>query len=103
MKPISPVTPPPQNNQACADQYWFALIDEKAAASFLGLSIRTIQAMRQKGDGPTYIALSIRCVRYRRIDLRRWCNKHERRSTSDADGSIHLSNDEHTALTDANA
>ena len=50
--------------------YWNALIDEKAAGDFLGLTARTMQTMRQRGGGCHYIAISARCFRYRRIDLR---------------------------------
>ena len=30
--------------------FWHSLIDEKAAGAFLGLTDRTMQAMRQRGD-----------------------------------------------------
>lgn len=65
------------------ENYWHSLIDEKAAAEFLGLSPRTIQDYRQRGDGCRYIALSARCLRYRRIDLRQWAETRFRNSTSD--------------------
>ena len=64
--------------------YWHALIDEKAAADFLGLKDRTMQAMRQRGGGPKYYFLSSRCLRYRRIDLREWAEARVRTSTSDS-------------------
>lgn len=65
------------------DSYWHALIDENAAAEFLGLSPRTIQTYRAKGGGPRYIAISSRCLRYRRFDLRLWAESRLRKSTSD--------------------
>ncbi len=65
-------------------QDWYPLVDEKGAAEFLGLSTRTMQGLRQKGSGPRYVALSQRCVRYRRSDLVQWCDQHLRNSTSDA-------------------
>ena len=55
-----------------ASDYWQALIDEKAAAAFLGLTNRTMQAYRHRGGGCRYIRISSRCLRYRRIDLRLW-------------------------------
>ncbi len=64
-------------------EYWHALIDEKAAADFLGLTNRTMQAYRHRGGGPQYIRLSSRCLRYRRIDLRAWAEARMRKSTSD--------------------
>ena len=66
-----------------ASDYWHALIDEKAAAAFLDLTDRTMQAMRQRGGGPHYIRLSSRCLRYRRVDLREWADARVRTSTSD--------------------
>ena len=63
--------------------YWHALIDENAAADFLGLTNRTLQAYRHRGGGPQYIRLSSRCLRYRRIDLRAWAEARMRTSTSD--------------------
>ncbi len=66
-----------------ASDYWQALIDEKAAAAFLGLTDRTMQAHRQKGGGCKFIRLSSRCLRYRRIDLKAWADARIRTSTSD--------------------
>ena len=63
--------------------YWYALIDEKTAAAFLGLTARTMQAYRQKGGGPKYISLSSRCLRYRRIWLLEYAEARTRTSTSD--------------------
>ena len=84
-------TPPAGQSSATeADKYsaegefWYSRIDEKAAAQFLDLSTRTMQGFRQKGGGPVFIALSPRCIRYTRTDLRNWCNDHLRSSTSDA-------------------
>ena len=63
--------------------YWHGLIDEKAAADFLGLVDRTMQALRRRGGGPRYYALSRRCLRYRRIDLQEWTAARVRKDTSD--------------------
>jgi predicted DNA-binding transcriptional regulator AlpA len=65
------------------DAYWHSLIDERSAAEFLGITSRTMQAMRQRGGGPKYIRLSSRCLRYRRADLAKWANDHICRSTAD--------------------
>ena len=40
-----------QNSKDDLD-YWHSLIDEREAAAFIGLTDRTMQAMRQRGDGP---------------------------------------------------
>ncbi len=73
-------TPP---DEKCRQDYWHALIDEKAAAEFLDLTDRTLQAYRHRGGGPRYIRLSSRCLRYRRVDLREWAEARMRTSTSD--------------------
>ena len=63
--------------------FWAALITERDAAKFLGLTDRTMQAWRRKGGGPRYVKISSRCVRYRRADLRGWADARVRKSTSD--------------------
>ena len=63
--------------------YWLSLIDEKAAADFLSVTTRTMQSLRQRGTGPRFHALSARCIRYTRADLRAWALDHLRASTSD--------------------
>ncbi len=63
--------------------YWNALIDETAAGDFLGLTPRTMQAMRQRGGGPPYIVVSARCLRYTRRCLKTWADERVRTSTSD--------------------
>ena len=63
--------------------YWNALIDETAGGDFLGLTPRTMQAMRQRGGGPPYVLISSRCVRYTRRRLKIWADERLRVSTSD--------------------
>lgn len=63
--------------------YWNSLIDERAAGAFLDVTHRTMQLMRQRGGGPRFVRLSSRCVKYRRVDLRRWADERLRTSTSD--------------------
>ena len=63
--------------------YWYALINEKEAGAFLGLTVRALQAMRQRGDGCRFIRLSSRCIRYRRADLKAWAEARLRTSTAD--------------------
>jgi hypothetical protein len=40
------------------------LLTEKQAAEYLGVTPRYLQYKRANGDGPPYIRLSHRCVRY---------------------------------------
>ena len=75
-----PGADPPQDE---GGDYWNALIDEKAAGAFLGLTARTMQSKRQKGGGPRFVRLSSRCIRYRRVDLREHTEARLRTSTSD--------------------
>lgn len=68
-----------------AGDYWYALIDEETAGTFLGeLTARTMQGYRVSGNGPPYVRVSRRAVRYRRIDLKRWSDTRLRQSTSDS-------------------
>ena len=45
------------------------LLDAKNAAAFLGVSLRTLYALRASGDLPPPVQLGERIVRYRRADL----------------------------------
>ncbi len=74
------VAPEPAEGDA---EFWHSLINEQDAADFLGFSVRHMQGLRYRGGGSRYLALSSRCVRYRRIDLRDWAEAHLRTSTSD--------------------
>jgi hypothetical protein len=64
--------------------YWYELIGEGLAADFLDLSVRSMQGYRYRGGGPSFVRLSSRCVKYRRIDLREWIEARLRSSTSDS-------------------
>ncbi len=65
--------------------FWYELIPETEAADFLDLTPRSMQAMRQRGDGPPFFRLSARCVKYTRYRLKRWYDARVRKSTSDPD------------------
>ena len=69
--------------QPGAGDYWNGLISEKAAAVFYGVTVRTMQKLRQGGNGPKYIRLPSRCIRYRRIDLKADVDARIRSSTAD--------------------
>ena len=71
--------PPPHESPG----YWYELIREKEAARHVGLKVRFLQNRRQHGGGPRYIAVSSRCIRYRRIDLHAWAEARLRTSTAD--------------------
>ena len=63
--------------------YWYSLVDEQVAADWIGVVTRTMQGWRQKGNGPKFVQLSSRCVKYRRIDLKQHADERLRSSTSD--------------------
>jgi hypothetical protein len=47
------------------------LLNEVRAADFLNLSVRTLQAWRNKGVGPAFVRAG-RAIRYRPADLVAW-------------------------------
>ena len=59
------------------------LLDSADAARAVGLTQRFLEARRQRGDGPQYVRVSSRCIRYRPEDLRAWAAERIRTSTSD--------------------
>ena len=63
--------------------YWHELIPETEAAEFLDLTPRSMQAMRQRGDGPKFIRLSSRCIKYTRTLLKTYADARLCSSTSD--------------------
>ena len=61
------------------------LLTEKEAGKLLGFSIRTLQKWRIQGEGPPFVRISARAIRYRREDLDQWIESCVRTSTSEAD------------------
>lgn len=59
------------------------LLTEAEAAELLGFTPRFLQNRRVRGDGPPYVAVSARAVRYLPEDLRSWAAERRRTSTSD--------------------
>ncbi len=64
-------------------EYWHGYIDERPAAKFIGVEVRTLQRWRQTGEGPVFFRLSSRCVKYTRFKLREHALARARQSTSD--------------------
>ena len=81
--PIDEAVSPEDGDDLYSLGYWFELIRQAPAAEFAGLKPRGLEAMRQRGDGPKFVRVSSRCIRYRRIDLREWSESLLRKSTSD--------------------
>lgn len=67
-----PVPPPPR-----------LLLTEEEAAAALGFTARFLQNRRHRGDGPRYVRISARAIRYRPEDLSDFAAKLVRTSTSD--------------------
>ncbi len=63
-----------------------ALLLTAEVAFLLGLSPRTLEALRLKGGGPPFVAVTPKAVRYRRCDLEAWIEARVRTSTSDPGG-----------------
>ena len=59
-------------------------LNNREAAEYLGLSVRTMNRYRVTGDGPPYYRLGNR-VRYVRAELDEWVTGSRRTSTSNAD------------------
>jgi predicted DNA-binding transcriptional regulator AlpA len=62
------------------------LLREKEVADLLGLSSATLRNWRTRGDGPPFVRLSGRAIRYQPVALREWVAQRTRRSTSDEGG-----------------
>ena len=60
--PIETPTPPSAANPA-------DLLDENEAAASLSVAVQTLRNWRWKGEGPRYVKIGARLVRYRRGDL----------------------------------
>jgi hypothetical protein len=61
-----------------------AAYNENQAATFLGVSVRTLQAWRVRGGGPPYVKIG-RAVRYQRRALVMFQEAHTVTSTTEAD------------------
>ncbi len=59
-------------------------LNERVAAAYLGISIRTIQRWRIAGDGPAYHQFGPRRILYRQSDLDAWAATRRISSTSEA-------------------
>ncbi len=62
------------------------LVDERAAAAALGLSVRTLQAWRCRGNGPPYVKAG-RAVRYNSAALMNWADSRTRPHTAQVTGA----------------
>jgi len=61
------------------------LLSEREAAELIGFTPRFLQDRRLRGDGPSFVRISARAVRYRPADLETWAAARLRTSTSGPD------------------
>ncbi len=60
-----------------------ALLVTAEAAFLLGLSHRTLEALRLRGGGPPFVVVTPKAIRYRRCDIDAFIEARRRSSTSD--------------------
>jgi predicted DNA-binding transcriptional regulator AlpA len=60
------------------------LVNERDAAEYLALSVKTMQGYRTRGGGPVYLKLGSRTVRYRKSDLDAWTSRFANTAEYDA-------------------
>ena len=65
-------------------EYLDQLIDERAAANFMGFTVRALQNWRVRGGGPEYVKIGKRAVRYQRRTLLAWAKDLTVSHTSEA-------------------
>lgn len=58
------------------------------AATYVGLSVSTLEKMRISGSGPPFVHLGGRAVGYDLADLDAWLDRQRRTSTSDPGASL---------------
>jgi len=62
------------------------LLSPEQAAEYLGYTARFLAIRRMKGDGPKFVKISARAVRYRQADLDAWINERVVSSTKETCG-----------------
>ena len=79
-RPDQPSQPPSQEPRKDPE----ALIRQDVAAVILDVTPRCMENWRHRGEGPKFVRISGRCIRYRRSDLYEWIEGHVKSSTSEA-------------------
>jgi predicted DNA-binding transcriptional regulator AlpA len=69
--------------RAAAARKGSPFLNSAQAAHYLGLSDRTLEEMREKGEGPPFRKHGRRNVRYHIADLEAWSNARKREKTSE--------------------
>ena len=65
------------------------LVDTRQAAAYMKLQPATLEQWRwnRGSDGPPFIRLSARAIRYRRRDLDEWIERQKYQSMADSDAA----------------
>ena len=53
-------------------------LNTRQAAEFLGVSPAWLELCRSRGDGPPYVCVGEKLIKYRRKSLEQWMAEHER-------------------------
>ncbi len=61
-----------------------SLVRQEDAAIMLGVTPRCMENWRHRGEGPNFVRISGRCIRYRKSDLALWIEARVKSSTSEA-------------------
>jgi predicted DNA-binding transcriptional regulator AlpA len=69
------MSPQPATGTTRADD---TLLSQKRVATMLSVTPRAVEAWRIRGEGPSFIRISSRCIRYRRSDVEAWLSSRER-------------------------
>lgn len=62
-----------------------AVMNQDQAASYLGVSPRTMEQWRLRGGGPSFVRIGPRCIRYRQAALDSWLMAREVTSAAPPD------------------
>ena len=73
----------PDRKYSTASDFHEAVLTTKQAAREVNLAPSTLAKMRVRGEGPPFVKLTKRAVRYIRRDLLQWRDRQSRISTSD--------------------
>ena len=59
------------------------LVRQEEAAAVLCVTPRCMENWRHRGEGPKFVRISGRCIRYRKSDLDQWIKERVRTNTAD--------------------
>ena len=57
-------------------------LNSEQTADYLGISVATLKNWRKRGDGPPFIKVNARVIRYQHCDLEAWMDGRPRQTIS---------------------